>query len=67
MFAQSAHIIIRISKKVTRPRQLTINVIFRRKAWTVFALRTCCLGYKELEKVIMNMRRPMTISIKLQR
>ena len=63
VFAQSAHIKIRLSKKVTRPRQLSIKVIFRRKAWMVFALRTCGFGYAGLEKSyrIMNMRRPMKV------
>ena len=46
VFAQSAHIKIRISK-VTRPGQLSIKVIFRRKAWMVFALRTCGFGYAD--------------------
>ena len=63
VFAQSAHIIIRISKNVTRPRQLSIKIIFRGKAWMVFALRTCSLGYAEQEMsyCITNMRRPMTV------
>ena len=42
VFAQSAHIIIRISMKVTRPRQ-SIKVVFQRKDG--FCFTYLCFGF----------------------